>query len=458
MGLSAQEPLTASIFRGIWKEKGMLERHPRFHEKLSSDFSHFESTKSVNLTDSITETTFPNVPREDVKHRIQHLQMTPWDYTERLWRIWIAPWGALGASGVVPRAPDSAKGESLLFFQAHHVLGDGASLSAAFMDVVDEAEEFRGEVLRIWNKRKGLVKSFWQRVKRYLQVALWFFLGLLQTMVHQGMLSFHSWWDDNPWEAVKERALVESNDAERRTVSWSEVAPLEQSKWIAQQLDGPKSKITVNDIFCACASAALGRQLEEHRKRLELRDITLSEQSRLHIGLPVHLKGGFVLPGESVGNNIGAFVVRLPSESDGSAEERLREVHKELANIKKTPAALISHMLARLLSQSSMILPSSWIASVFNRSTAGAIAVVSNNRGPSKQMHIGGRRVESLYGFVPMPPGVPIGLVVMSYAGNISLTMSAESWAVPDTDQFLIWMMDEYKRLLNEAKAKSSTK
>ena len=37
----------------------------------------------------------------------------------------------------------------------------------------------------------------------------------------------------------------------------------------------------------------------------------------MHIAMPVHLKGGIVLPGESLGiNNLGAIVARLPSNID----------------------------------------------------------------------------------------------------------------------------------------------
>ena len=54
-------------------------------------------------------------------------------------------------------------------------------------------------------------------------------------------------------------------------------------------------------------------------------------------------------------------------------------------------------------------------------------------------------------GFLPLPPGIPVGVVVMSYAGVVSLTVTAQPWAVPDADQFLVWMLEEYQRLLRES-------
>ena len=76
---------------------------------------------------------------------------------------------------------------------------------------------------------------------------------------------------------------------------------------------------------------------------------------------------------------------------------------------------------------------------------------VSNNRGYDKKLHINGMTVESAAGFIPLPPGLPIGVVVQSYAGTMSLSVTAEKWAVPDPDKFLRWVLDEYQRLCEEA-------
>jgi hypothetical protein len=56
---------------------------------------------------------------------------------------------------------------------------------------------------------------------------------------------------------------------------------------------------------------------------------------------------------------------------------------------------------------------------------------------------MGGRRLESIYGFVPLPLGIPVGVVVRSYAGSMALTVTAEAYAVPDTDRFMSWVLEE---------------
>jgi hypothetical protein len=269
-------------------------------------------------------------------------------------------------------------------------------------------------------------------------------------------------------------------------------APVDQVKWVARTLSG--SKATVNDVFVSCITAALSRQLEQHRRRIlgesppvssspspssppsssslksqKGEEATASadlipRQARVNISVPVHLSGGVILPGESLGNRLGAFVVRLPGEelleptsasaspqARSTSEERLREVHRELLRMKRTSTPILSHLMAKGLSLAAHVLPSSWISFLYGRSHAGSTAVVTNVRGPPAAIHLGGRKVESFHGFVPLPPGVPVGVVVSSYDRRMTLTVTAEPWAIPDPDQFLAWVLEEYLTLLEAA-------
>jgi hypothetical protein len=51
---------------------------------------------------------------------------------------------------------------------------------------------------------------------------------------------------------------------------------------------------------------------------------------------------------------------------------------------------------------------------------------------------------------MPLPPGVPIGVMVQSYAGDISFSINADKRVVPDAEKFADWMLEEYKRLASE--------
>ena len=87
--------------------------------------------------------------------------------------------------------------------------------------------------------------------------------------------------------------------------------------------------------------------------------------------MPVHLGGDAILPGESGGNNIGAFVAKCPGAMEEQRDndvkegavvgrgggggptmtvERLICVHESLSRSKGGPTPLVSHHLVRFCS------------------------------------------------------------------------------------------------------------
>ena len=47
-------------------------------------------------------------------------------------------------------------------------------------------------------------------------------------------------------------------------------------------------------------------------------------------------------------------------------------------------------------------------------------------RGPPDQLHIGGLGLGELFGFLPTPPGVGLGVGIGTYAGRISLSITCD--------------------------------
>ena len=50
---------------------------------------------------------------------------------------------------------------------------------------------------------------------------------------------------------------------------------------------------------------------------------------------------------------------------------------------------------------------------------------MSNVVGPDKAMHIGGREIKQIVGFLPPPPGCPLGVAVTSYCDELQLSVNA---------------------------------
>jgi hypothetical protein len=481
------QPLTSKDFIALWKDRGMPAQHPRFHSVTDTHavgyFQQHQHAAAENeesldayLDTHITETLAPCTSqyRADLRARIQSLQTLQWPLTESLWHAYVgtssSPSATATATCEYPNQDTPT--ESIVLFRGHHALADGASMGAALLDLCDEAAAQKQQIRLVLAKRRP--KGFWARMYRTMQRLLWLLTGSVQSVTHQLHLYVRQWWDPDPWAVLKHTAAAAAGKGNQdaaadRSISWSAAAPVDQAKWIATTLGG--SKTTINDVFCSCVTAALAKQLEWHRNYRAstsnsiLDGNTLSilpRQEHMHVAVPVHLKGGIILPGESVSNQLGAFCVRLPGEvtvestsASNAATRRLQAVHQELYRVKRTPAAYFSHWSARALTQCMHLLPASWAPVLFAKASAGAVAVVTNVRGAPTTVHMASREVQGIYGFVPLPPGIPVGVVVSSYAGNMSLTVTAEPWAVPDADRFMSWILEEYLVLLQEAKNKS---
>lgn len=453
MQLEGDEPLSKDRLMQLWNQRQMMELHPRFHMTACTRWPGYfrnEASDAEHFTESlypISTSTF----RSDIMHRLRYLQTTPWDLSQSLWHAWIAPNTERQSIVSSPSTKENTRGKTLLLFRSHHVLADGASMGAALMDLFDEVEELREAIKTQIKRHRKKVQSLLERIQRKLRLLYWFVAGSCQAFLYQLHCLFASVWSNDPWSRIRD--AYGSDTSNLRTVSWiGPVAPVEQVKWIAQQLGGPQC--TVNDVFVSCVTAALAKQLEFHRKRMAIisnnEETALPKQEYMNVTVPVHLTGGVILPGESVGNSLGAFVARVPLEGITS-DSRILAVHRELNFLKRTPAAIVSHVMATSLSYAAYVLPPTLTSWLYRKASAGSLAVVTNVRMSPEATHIDGRRVESVYGFVPLPPGLPVGVVVASYAGNMYLTVTSEPWAIPDGDEFLRLVLQEYLRLFELA-------
>ena len=298
-------------------------------------------------------------------------------------------------------------------------MADGVSLGAFFGDLADEGEEFRQKLVEGIAKFKARRKKipWWKKLLIFLYY--WCF-GTLKALLYQGYLFVSSWTTgrNSPWEALRQAYNARNNllpgqdILEPRSLAWQEIAPVDEVKDVAEYYSKrTKSRITINDIFCSCVNAAIVKLLQYQRivnpwltKDLEL--------PYLNLVIPVHLHGGVLLPGKSMGNKIGAMVARMPceegiEESDtpsDMAENRLKEVNRILTERKQTPAAVLSYMMASFMGYWSSVgsgnrhrqnagdvgetapVASSWTSWLFENAHANASVVVTNVRGPDKMV------------------------------------------------------------------------
>jgi len=170
----------------------------------------------------------------------------------------------------------------------------------------------------------------------------------------------------------------------------------------------------------------------------------------MNIVIPIHLTGGIILPGTELGNKISAFVSSVPVATNVSSSpsvNRLRKVSDSIRSNKATPAYIISWLLAKF---SINFMPEAITKYAMLKCNCKSVAVISNVKGPPFKIHWNGKLVSDIVPFVPLPPGVPIGVLVRSYAGQMMISLNADKRIVPDADKFTDWILEEYEKLHRE--------
>ena len=330
--------------------------------------------------------------------------------------------------------------ETLALFRNHHCLCDGVSLSAAVADLSNESKELRDKILLN-------VEMYKQRILRtsFVQRALSFIVGSLTYYIFGSIvaLTLQAWnmvVSSNPFEK-----FMKKGSSSERSVSWKYLASVEDAKRVTKSI---KKGAKLNDLFVACLTSAIERQYDSISKSNNI-STKSKDPTSVNLIVTTHLKGGIILPSESIGNKIGAFAVTTPFKSKaGSSIKRLRTISKALQLMKRTPAPQISYFVTSFISN---YLPQCVAQYALVKANCHAVATISNVHGFPETIHWAGNPVEMICAFLPLPAGIPIGIVVTSYNGRIIMSVDADANVVPDADQFLQWMVEEYETIKSEA-------
>lgn len=491
------KPFYQQDFEKLWYARDMPSRHPRFHQKVkttdrkqnsndkggdaaATETSAIAGKKSAGvfvptqlpLQSHVKETEFPQIYNLDLQRKLQSFLQVPLQVQNLLWQVELSPGGSLGQSGAIPkeRAAEllmnantndrngTQPQESLLIFRGHEALGDGISLVAALTDLCDEAEELKKELAQEMdrNKRNRRKLSWWQRFFKFVQSLYNYSIGSLHAFWHFWILSLKS--SRNSFQQLE--ALLTAEDTTTRgekLISWIPVASLEEIEHVAKSMSKSTNQpVTVQDVILSCVAAAVARQLQNHQMENE-RDQTSKRNIKVPDRINVRIHDTYnddavLARGETVSHAMGTMYAAIPCDVTSLASQRLAKVHASLREVPKGPALFWSRKSAQIVSA---ILPAAWANRIFQKvQPNAAISMTTMTNGPAggrRKLHMGGREVEVFQCFLPLPAGVPIGLCATTYGGEVSLSITAEPWAVPNADTFLSWVLDEYKFLYTES-------
>ncbi len=206
---------------------------------------------------------------------------------------------------------------------------------------------------------------------------------------------------------------------------------------------------TVNDVILAVCSGAMRQYLEHHG---ELPKETLSAMAPISVRSEAE-QG-------SAGNIISTMSVTLHSD-EADPLERLRKIHATTRASKATAAAIG----ARTMTDVSQFMPGTLAGlaaraysrfGLANRIRPFLNTVITNVPGPQVPLYFTGAKMVSLYGVGPVMDGMGLIHPIFSYAGQITISVTACRDQMPDPGFYAQCLEDSFEALQRAAEQSDS--
>ena len=185
-----------------------MEKHERFHSRISSDDDRYFEVIDKDEAQQITEVAHPSVYRKELEERIVKYLTSDLEVDKMLWEGQVST-GPLGSSGTISKEQisdrnlvDTCDTETVKLFRIHHAIADGVSMGVVLADASDEADRLDGLVKAEVEKRKrrNEQRSVLERAARWLLMVIMFYIvGGIKAVVLQAWRMFHS---INPFDVI----------------------------------------------------------------------------------------------------------------------------------------------------------------------------------------------------------------------------------------------------------------
>lgn len=426
-------PVDAAEFQKALVERLLL--YPRFRQRVTGagSTSCWQDAPDLDFGYHVQVRRLPERDFERQLHKAVSAEVSrDLDEDRPLWRLLLFP---------------HPGGPITVLFRAHHAMADGIALVTLLIDSTDSGvgrsarHKLRrhgasphggplGQVidrLELLNRGLGSLAPYLREIRqprRFLQ------------RLHQGRATLaaigHMLGVPDNRPAPLGRPL-----SGHRIVAWLDGLPFAPVRTLAHRLD-----VRVNDVFLSLLAGAFGRVLRQ--------DITpWDEGQELRISIPVNLRRG---RGRELGNQFGLVLLDLPiGLSDPS--QRLRLVAQRMAVLKASLQARVTLFGLAAAGYLPVPLEKKLVGMV----SAKAVAVVSNLPGPKRHVRIAGARLRNLVFWPPQAGGIGVGVSFFTYAGEMSIGISADRALLPNPQRLLDAMQEELRLLHGGGRARTGS-
>lgn len=301
---------------------------------------------------------------------------------------------------------DGYQGGSAVVARMHHAIADGIALARVLFSIVDEAPPtvpFGGVHLPLPLAVTRDAAAAGLRLVRHpsrLPGLVSDGIGLGRALAKEVLLP--------PDRGPGLRGRI----GREKRVAWSDPIPLE----IFREIGRPHHN-TVNDVVLT----ALAGSLRRFATGLGL------QAGEIRALVPYNLRPLDQPLPRKLGNRFGLVFVSLPAGIDDPGE-RLAELKRRMDSIKHSPEGAVSSEVLGIVGASSPFVA----APLISFFAAKASLVMTNVPGPRIPLHLAGRELKGVFGWVPVSGGIGLGVASFSYAGNLTLAVTVDAAVFPD--------------------------
>ena len=431
-----EEPVDADRVREILRSR-LVEPFPRFRQlviepRLGVGVPSWQDDPSFDLDLHVHRLAVPAPgDKRALEELVSDLISSPLDRGKPLW-----DWYLVDAFG----------GGMAMVVRIHHCIADGIALSRVLLSLTDTHAD-----AGIAPARDGAGRGLFGSIAAPLKSGA----HLAQAGVHEGIEILTHPTSELPALASRGTAdaatltklLLTGSDAKTvlsakprvaRRVTWSERIPLDDLKAI-----GHATGTTVNDVLTAAMTGAL-------RRYLLGRDSLVDE---IRTTVPYNLRPlDEPLPRE-LGNRFGLVYLTLPVGIADPAG-RLAEVHRRMDAIKHSREGGISYAILEAVGRTPHQIEQS-LLDVFTQKTS---AVLSNTPGPREPVYFAGSKIARVVPWVPAAGTIGMGIDMMSYNGDVTVSLQVDAGLVPDPGTIIADYEREVETLRQLKPAKPATR
>lgn len=201
---------------------------------------------------------------------------------------------------------------------------------------------------------------------------------------------------------------------------------------------GADAGATVNDVVLALVAGALRRWFVTERVA----------PIDVHVLVPVSTRSQPL--GEGPGNQVGAVLVELPV-TEADPERRIATIHARMAERKAAHEGEGAALLLGALDH----VPAVWYPPLLRyvAMQPHVNVVVTNVPGPPQELYFLGARIERIVPVVPLGARLGLGIAVLSYCDELTISLFADPDAMADLDVLATALADEHVAMRSGAMA-----